>query len=75
MLEASKVACKAEAITNMAQAKKEKRNSVTMPVEWAAFGRTVANRKKFPVELASHYTHDKTDLFALWLDNDKDFEK
>ena len=71
--EASKALVKAaEKTKNNAE---EVRNSSTMKTEWAVFMRQVQNKKVFPQKLTGELMRDKTNLFGLWLDSGRDWEK
>lgn len=43
--------------------------------EWDAFVRSAANRKKFPVALAETFNSQKVELFNMWLDSGKDWNR
>ena len=58
-----------------AQVEKAKRNSSTNKAVWNTFIRQIRNRKTFPVALAPAFAKNKTDLFNVWLDEDKDWDK
>ncbi|CAK9040577.1 unnamed protein product [Durusdinium trenchii] len=51
------------------------RNSVTNKRDWDKFCRQASCRSKFPVALSEHFVNNKLDLFNLWLDNNKSWEK
>ena len=51
------------------------RNSSTHKKEWDAFDRAIKNRKAFPVDLSQYVTKSKTDLFGLWLDSGRSWDK
>ena len=55
--------------------KKKVRNSTTHKKEWDAFMRQVSNKHVFPASLAGTFLKNKTDLFGLWLDSDKDWDE
>ena len=47
-------------------------NSSSHPREWAAFVRAASGRKAYVKELAPYMRDDKTDLFNVWLTNNRD---
>ena len=49
------------------------RNSMTDKAAWDAFNRNA--RSKMPHSLADHFSANKTELFNLWLDSDRDWSK
>lgn len=51
------------------------RNSTTHKAEWDQFMRQVTSRKVFPKKLTGEFKANKTDLFNVWMDSGKDWQK